>query len=386
MIDPETWLKIEELKTDITLAGQGYKTILATDIKAKSPWADVRAFGAKGDGFTDDAPSIQAAVNAIHIAGGGGVYTPASTNDYVIDASIKLYDNIVLYGDGSRSRLYVKSKNNPDTQSVPAIVNDDFNGGNSNISIINISINGNRAGNTTTTIHPGPNGIHFEKVTNLYISNCYAFNCQYEGLYTYLCHEVRTFNNYWNDNGPTNEGAGVLVDTSYDVTISGDNYYNNGLFNLYISASHDVAVSGITANDTKAFECIKIANSSYRVAINSSSIINSTTSGIRVLANCYGVTINGCVLDNHPYNGIVVYNAFSVIVSGNICTNCDTGISIAGNSSRCIVVGNRTTGNYNGIIGADTEDYNIFTSNSYAGNSGTNFAKVGANDVVANNL
>ncbi len=40
---------------------------------------DVRAFGARGDGLTDDSPAIQRAIDAAHAAGGGTVSVPRGT-------------------------------------------------------------------------------------------------------------------------------------------------------------------------------------------------------------------------------------------------------------------------------------------------------------------
>jgi hypothetical protein len=60
--------------------------ILTTDILAESgrPWADVRAFGAKGDSVTDDTAAFNAAIAAVTALGSGTIYVPPSTGSYCI--------------------------------------------------------------------------------------------------------------------------------------------------------------------------------------------------------------------------------------------------------------------------------------------------------------
>ena len=65
--------------------------------------------------------AIQATIDAAHAAGGGGVYVPAGTYeldvvDYITDGgsvfgitSLKLLNNITLFGDGAASVLKVKN-------------------------------------------------------------------------------------------------------------------------------------------------------------------------------------------------------------------------------------------------------------------------------------
>ena len=56
------------------------------------------AYGAKGDGTTNDAPAIQAAIDAANGAGGGTVYLPAGT--YLVKAKLELQSNVTLKGAG----------------------------------------------------------------------------------------------------------------------------------------------------------------------------------------------------------------------------------------------------------------------------------------------
>ena len=57
---------------------------------------NVKNYGAVGDGVTDDAPSIQNAINSISSSGGGSVYIPAgkyylSSSGLILDGAVKLY-------------------------------------------------------------------------------------------------------------------------------------------------------------------------------------------------------------------------------------------------------------------------------------------------------
>lgn len=63
---------------------------------------DIRAYGAVGDGTTDDQPAITAALQAAHDAGGGTVVLPAGT--YALDAPLTGdFAKVCLIGDGERA-------------------------------------------------------------------------------------------------------------------------------------------------------------------------------------------------------------------------------------------------------------------------------------------
>jgi len=63
----------------------GLAAFLATcQLAAFAFVADVTAYGAKGDGRTDDTASVQRAIDAVAAAGGGKVYLPYTTNGYLI--------------------------------------------------------------------------------------------------------------------------------------------------------------------------------------------------------------------------------------------------------------------------------------------------------------
>jgi len=57
---------------------------------------NVRDFGAKGDGKTDDTAAIQKAIDAAHAAGGGVVYLPRG--DYLVKTRLTVKDHVTLMG------------------------------------------------------------------------------------------------------------------------------------------------------------------------------------------------------------------------------------------------------------------------------------------------
>lgn len=66
---------------------------------------NVKDYGAKGDGITDDRLTIQAALNAAHDAGGGIVFVP--TGHYIVSKCIIVGDNCFLVGCGAASVIEV---------------------------------------------------------------------------------------------------------------------------------------------------------------------------------------------------------------------------------------------------------------------------------------
>jgi len=80
---------------DTELYGIKHGTTVLDDIKTKSPWVDVRAYGAKGDGVTDDTAAIQAAYNTLPY--GGIVMIPPNFNCLITD-TIHLPNSILSPG------------------------------------------------------------------------------------------------------------------------------------------------------------------------------------------------------------------------------------------------------------------------------------------------
>jgi hypothetical protein len=106
--------KISELPAATALTGteqvpvvQGGVTKRATVAAvSQAPSFNVVAYGATGNGTTDDTTAIQAAATACRVAGGGRLYFPAGT--YIINQSILIGSNTFAYGDGDVSVIKAK--------------------------------------------------------------------------------------------------------------------------------------------------------------------------------------------------------------------------------------------------------------------------------------
>lgn len=180
------------------------KAAIATATTAGSvAWWNVKAFGAKGDGATDDTAAIQGVLNAANVANPAGatIYFPAGT--YMIQVAgagltqtpgLKVYSGQRITGDGQASVLkaiagtngqqiydLITNKNSVynSTAAAPSVVD-------SKILVDNIAIDGQKAAhvapaaNSDSTAH----GIFFSRVKNCTIQVCYVANC-YSDAYVY---------------------------------------------------------------------------------------------------------------------------------------------------------------------------------------------------------
>lgn len=85
----------------VDLDFNGKKISNLGDVISKSPWRDVRAYGAKGDGSTNDATAIQSAIDDAGNAGGGVVFIPSGT--YMTGSQLTVPSKVTVCGTGSGS-------------------------------------------------------------------------------------------------------------------------------------------------------------------------------------------------------------------------------------------------------------------------------------------
>jgi len=133
---------------------------------------NVSAYGAKGDGTTDDTTAIQNAINAATAAGGGTVVFPYPSNYYRVSSKITLDSNITLLGLGDRPLIY----NDGDTAEPIFEAVGTPSSRKSDIKIENLSIRNGTA--STGDYTSGKNGLFFDYVDGITISNCKIYEIQ----------------------------------------------------------------------------------------------------------------------------------------------------------------------------------------------------------------
>lgn len=142
-------------------------------------WGDVmvnvKVYGAKGDGITDDASAIQNALDAVNKMGGGKVFFPAGA--YLITRPIIQYTNITIEGQGIDVTI-LKPFNCHGISVVPnqylrfSCIKD-------------LTIMGTNGGNTSTYVNT-MHGINWESIKESYqckIERVRVINCYGKGVY-----------------------------------------------------------------------------------------------------------------------------------------------------------------------------------------------------------
>jgi hypothetical protein len=166
---------------------------------------DVRDYGARGDGITDDTASIQAAVDSAARHGGGVVYFPAGT--YIVAPSpirfLVLKSNVQLRGDGPCSVLRVKNgAGNYTTIFGQARPDQPV----ENITLSDFRVDQNPTGNSASTIQVGNSGtaqfvLYLTTAHRISVRNCSFDPCT--GINTIAISgpassNIEVLNNYFN--------------------------------------------------------------------------------------------------------------------------------------------------------------------------------------------
>jgi len=158
------------------------------------------AYGAVGNGVTDDQPSIQAAITAVYNAGGGVVQLDAGT--FAVSRNIQMRTGVTLRGI-NRNKTYILSISTTNSGAIQVVSSTST--GQNDITIEDLTIDGNFRNRPTATasllvisaatgqcqrvnisrigITDSPfAAMQFFNCTDLTVQNCYVDGCQRDGI------------------------------------------------------------------------------------------------------------------------------------------------------------------------------------------------------------
>ena len=183
-------LKRRSFIRNVTLAGlstAGISTIRTSNhsshsFRQQEGYSNVKTFGAKGDGQTDDRLSIQAAIDSIRQTG-GTVFIPAGTYRLSLNPEeqlgIKVYSNMQIIGAG-RGNTILKWLDNVTTTSQHYLLAA-HNGFVENVTIADFEIDGNKSKRGDETFQIRGEGIEIDG-KNIHIRNMYIHDVLGEGI------------------------------------------------------------------------------------------------------------------------------------------------------------------------------------------------------------
>ena len=316
-------------------------TVTMGDIITKGPWVDVRAYGAKGDGTTDDTTALQNALNSVRTAG-GIVFFPSGT--YLYSTPLRIGSSVTVEGAG-RGLSIIKQKNNNmpggGQDDGAAFINYNFSLSTStdqNIEIRNLTVDGNYQNNPDIAAGSA-GGISMTYATDVRIINVEIANVDgYGGIY-YGAQNLSDSGGYLSRNLPGITVSECFIHDSTSTTAGGS--YGSGMFLSAQQSVHlDVHDNFLLNNRT----AIYLEDSASQADIHDNHITNTsngpTGSGVSVEQG------NGPLTQVNVHHNTISYMSYGVIVGGNgiravivdgniisTCTNAGIYVATPGNNN-----------------------------------------------------
>lgn len=318
--------------------------------------ANVRDFGAVGDGVTNDLAAIQSAVTALEAAGGGGLYFPAGR--YLI-APIAPYTgpginlsgltHIVAFGDGVDSIIERSNSFDYVGHSVTAFHIFNIIGASSKITIRDLLLDGSGAAIVASGATATMYGVFVSAVTafgeaagaiaDVDVRNCFFFDQCGDGVYavgdspnSFLYERLRITGNTFS----LGQACGVRPSVyGKSITIAG-NFFSNQVDQAIGKPSGLGAVERLSIEDN-TFVYDLTVNQIF-VDVGSTSSTYQTTN-VRFVGN---TIVGASVSFNYLTNAVIGDNVFFGPTGANavILRGCKRRVVMAAN----VIVDNNTTG------------------------------------------
>jgi hypothetical protein len=265
---------------------------------------NVKDFGAVGDGVTDDATAIQAAINAMASVGGGVVNLTEGT--FIIGATLLMKDGVSLQGEG-RAVTIIKLKNSANCN----LIDKDPAATGLNMGLFDLTFNGNQANNTQGgVLLIGPDGQRGFAwvVERIVVTNCR--NADYSsGVKSALLFAGNTFGQFKDIDVINNDYCNVAM-----WVASADAQFNN----IYLGTNCRLSNQGLSSINCGMF--ITGGGNNFIGCY-----LGGTQTGPQLYldgASCGWNRFVGCIMDNAGSDAIrlglgVFENIFSACRIGN---------------------------------------------------------------------
>lgn len=326
---------------------------VASTIQAKlRERVSVKDFGAVGDGVTDDAVAIQAAITA---SVGKSVYFPSGT--YIVGTTLNLPSNSYLFGDLCSATLKLKSQAWGSSSGLLFSINSV-----NDVSIFSLTLDGNK-GNVGTTRSP-LNVVYIAKrvsFENVIFKNsegiCINASTDIDDITILQCEFLSCGGDPSNSDGYRKQALAFSssgATRSQNITVKGCYFYRQGLDSVSLSDCDNIVIT-----DNESFEC-------YTFVYNTPSPRYSTNLvvGNNVVRTCseFGAAtaVPPCAVDLPNVKGLTVSgNAFYDVDAAAI--GIFSGTTNATVTSNTIVNPMRGGINFNSgiIVGDTTSNINI---------------------------
>jgi parallel beta-helix repeat protein len=302
------------------------------------PWADVRAFGAVGDGSADDSPKFQDAIDTVAAAGGGLVLVPPGT--------YRLFSTVFLGGSGTTAPVALIGTD-PSACILKFAQSVRFKAAHSNCVMANLTFNwaGEASYGAVFNTNTGAfSNWRFENcVFNNITLNCVTVAGFSQDISVIGCQFLDVLNNGFKAYGLTN----LVIDGCLAARCGTVPY--NGPDAIKVEACTNVRILNTTAHSNKR-DGMDIFNSN-RVTVANCNLIGNEMNGLEAKWNVSGegelgdnphnIIANNRAVGNgtfaqlgddtepHPYGNGLLVNVNRTIVVGNVCEdNVSNGIWI----------------------------------------------------------
>ena len=194
---------------------------------------NVKNYGAKGDGITDDTDSL---IQAIRKSNNGEIFMPRGTYRITKSIEINNINNISINGNNSTILC--------DTVESGIIVSDIL----KNFTLKNINI---------VSSYNSSYGIKLSNVHHSSLNNVWVQGFNLDGLYVEGCY-ISTYNNVTsieNKRYGVNFDSDMVDPCNNSIRINDCNFSKNGMYNLNIKAHYVYTINGLNAEQFDYIEC-----------------------------------------------------------------------------------------------------------------------------------